>query len=338
MENEAMAIDYEPLDMAEIKTEAERVNSDPTTQTNDDFLQKFVRIPEGEGYVVMRFLPRNKGKKLYCATKTHRLKGTDGKSRSYHSPKELVMTERGPKWQGESTIDRYLRDLWQRSEKATGKQQDELRNQYRQIKGFDRYYYNVIVREEKDPKTGNITKNAGPKIYSCGKTVHAMIMRAISGDESAGLKALGDITHPTNGRDFRLVKKITKGSGGDYPNYDLSQFEEPSPLGTPEEMETWMDNLHDLEALRVVKTDDELKHALKVHLGIIKDDAPGGDSDFDPTEFQVPKTQSSAAAAAEETVRDELTSSVTEEQVVEAKAEEEEVLADDEFMKELEGM
>ncbi len=333
-----MAIDYEPLDMAEIQTESERVNSDPTQQSNDDFLEKFVRIPEGEGYVVMRFLPRKKGKKLYCATKTHRLKGSDGKSRSYHSPKELVMTERGPRWEGQSIIDKYLRDVWQRSEQATGEEKKNLQNQYRQIKGFDRYYYNVIVRQEKD-KDGNIVKNAGPKIYSCGKTVHAMIMRAISGDKSAGLKPLGDITHPTNGRDFRLVKKITKGSDGDYPNYDLSQFEDPSPLGTPEEMEQWMDNLHDLEALRVVKTDEELKHALKVHLGLVKDEHPGaGADDYDPSEFQVPKTKTSASTAAEETVRDELTNSVTEEQVTEAKAEEEEVLADEDFMEELAGM
>lgn len=331
-----MAIDYEPLDMAEIQTEAERVNTDPAQQGNDDFLNKFVRTPEKEGFLVMRFLPRKKGKNLYCATKLHRLNGTDGRARSYHSPKELVVTERGPRWQGESTIDKYLRDLWQRVEKATGKAQDELKAQYRAVKGFDRYYYNVMVREEKD-KNGDVVKNAGPKIFSCGKTVHAMIMRAISGDKSAGLKPLGDITHPTNGRDFRLVKKITKGSDGEYPNYDLSQFEEPSPLGSPEEMEEWMGNLHDLAELRNVKPDEELKHALKVHLGIITENV-GGD-DFDPAEFQkADKAGSPETAKAEEAVRDELTNSVSEETVVEAKADEEEVLADDDFMKELEGM
>jgi len=336
-----MALDYEPLDMAEVATEAERVNAEPGATGNTDFLDKFVKLPDRDGFVLMRILPRKKGQKLYCATRTHRLTNPsetnpNKRSKSLHCPKELVMTDRGPRWQGECIICKYYSDLWQKSEKLSGKAQEDLQQKAREIKPVERYYYNVIVRQEKQ-KDGTFLKNVGPKIYSCGKTVHAKIMRAIVGDQTAGEKPLGDITHPTNGRDFRLVKKVVKGGGGaEYPNYDNSKFEEVSPLGEMDDMQGWLANLHDLQALRVLKDEETLKRELKVHLGLIKEE--GAKDDL--AEFRDGGGSSNLSAStveAEETVREELTTK-PEAAKAEAKKSEDDVLADDDFMKELEGM
>lgn len=333
-----MATEYESTDLAEMQNEYERVNAEPGSFVGNDFLEKFVRLPERDGYTIMRILPRKKGGKHYCATRVHTLSNpTTKKKRTYHCPKALVQTEKGPKWQGECIICKYYGDLWEKSESLSGKAQEDLQNQARAIKPVERYYYNVIVRAEKDFKTGETKKNVGPKIYSCGKTVHAKICRAFVGDESAGEKGLGDIAHPINGRDFRVVKKVVKGGGGtEYPNYDNSKFEDVTPAGSPDELTTWLENLNDLQSLRAVKSEDELKHALRVHLGMVKE---GESQDDDLNEFRTAgNTASGGSSVAEPTrgVREELV--VSSSPASSESKSGEEILADDDFMKELEGM
>ena len=155
-----------------------------------------------------------------------------------------------------------------------------------------------------------------------------MIVRAIVGDKAAGEEPLGDVTNPKNGRDFRVVKKLN----GDYPNYDLSKFIESSPLGDPEEINGWLDNLNDLQAIRVVKSEEDLKHALKVHLGIIQE-VNQDDDGYDSSEFSSPsKTTSKPAqkSAPKDLGLDSVSSSTV--------ADEEEIMADDEFLKEIDDL
>jgi hypothetical protein len=316
--------DYDALDLSEIEQESSRVNS--KGQQNSEGNNNYVRMPDGNSFIVLRFLPRKKGEPLFCAAKYHMLRDSNGNKRVYFSPKQLTKTDKGLRWTGDnSIIDKYLRDLWAKSEKVTGKAQDELRNQYRELKGIERYYYNVIVRQEKDIKTGEMVKNVGPKIFSCGKTIHGMIMRAIVGDEAAGEEALGDITNPKTGRDFKLVKKIV----GDYPNYDQSKFVEASPLGEPKEVESWLSGLHDLQSIRVLKSEDELKHALKVHLGLVED---GSNEDFDASEF----TSSSSAKKPTKQPKEEVDLGL--DSAPSSTSVEEEVMADDEFLKEIDDL
>lgn len=315
--------DYEALDISEIELESTRVNSKEPQNENSGV---YVRYPETNSFTVIRFLPKRKGEPLFCAAKYHFLKDANGNRKVFFSPKQLIRTDKGPRWVGDnSIIDKYLRDLWAKSEKVSGQAQIDLRNQYRELKGIERYYYNVIVRQEKDPKTGETLKNVGPKIFSCGKTIHGMIMRAIVGDQAAGEDALGDVTNLKTGRDFKLVKKSVKGAGGEYPNYDQSKFLDPSPLGEPKEAETWLSNLHDLQAIRIVKSEDELKQALKIHLGLVRDAA---DDDFNADEFS-PQSRSSSAKE----VDLGLESAPSSTSVVE-----EEVMADDEFLKEIDDL
>lgn len=317
---------YEALDISELELENDRVNSKNAVSENSN---NYVRYPEPNSFVTLRFLPRRKGQPLFCAVKYHMLRDSNGNKKIFFSPKELVKDEKGrPKWVGENTIiDKYLRDLWAKSEKSPEKERQELQNQYRDLKGVERYYYNVLVRQEKDMKTGETLKNVGPKIFSCGKTIHAMIVRAIVGDKSAGEEPLGDITNPKNGHDFKLVKKMN----GEYPNYDLSKFLDASPLGSPDEINNWLENLHDLQTIRVVKNEDELKHALKIHLGLLQDTA--SDDSYDPNEFSLakssPKSKSNEAAP-KDLGLDSVSSSTA--------VEEEEIMADDEFLKEIDDL
>lgn len=335
-----MTTDYEPLDLAELQTEYERVTAEPGSNVQEDYLQKFVRLPERDGFTLMRILPRKKGNKLFVGTRVHTLndpsqRDSFGRPRkkTFHCPRVL---KRNPatgkdRWEGECIICKYYTDLWQQSEHKSGKEQEDLQNAARAIKPVERYYYNVIVRAEKD-KDGVVQKNVGPKIYSCGKTVHEKILRACVGDPAAGEDPLGDVSHPVDGRDFRVVKKVVKGGGGtEYPNYDNSKFENPSPAGSPDELSTWLANLHDLQALKAIKTDEELRQALRVHLNKAKSVV---EEDHSLDEF---REGGSSASTASDSVREELVISASNDSDTETDDSVDEMV-DDDFMKSLSSM
>lgn len=259
--------------------------------TSGSFLENFVKMPEGKGSVVMRLLPpapkgmfgRNNNP-FYLTTALHRVNG-----KSLHDIREYV----NGKWVGSNPIVDYIRHLWKESEQDAPAEAERKRALYRQLKPIERYYYNVIVREERD-ESGNVKKNVGPKILSVGKTVHEIILRGILGDKEMNQPELGDVTDPKTGYDFKLVKTIRKSGDQQFPNYESSHFLEQSPAGDPDDWKRWMEGLHDLTALRVLKTPDELKHELAVHLGLKQETTSG----FDPSEFATKPTSQPAAATA----------------------------------------
>lgn len=332
-----MGFDYEPLDINEIRQEAKRVNSEGNNGADSEYLQKFVRMPDRDGFVMMRFLPKKKGQDLFCATRVHTLTNpTTNQKKTYHCLRNLVDTEKGKQWRGDCIVCKYYSDLWQKSEGMSGKEQENLQNKARELKPVERYYYNVIVRSETDPKTKTTNSNVGPKIYSCGKQVHAKILRAILGDEAAGEKSLGDITHPKNGRDFRLVKKVVKSGNREYPNYDFSKFEEESSAGSPDELERWFNNLNDLQSLRKTKTQEELKHALRVHTGMIVEGESSGELDEfyakSPVQHSSAKPAIETVVSGSDTIREEV---LTQKHVAKSVISDDESLADDDFLKQL---
>ena len=314
---------YESINMSELMEENERLD---TSGSTNDFLDNFVRMPEKDGFVTVRLLPPSKGKKFFCATRTHRLN-----NRSVHCPRILVTNKQGSKvWQDEDpknpcVICKYYNELWKESERKEGKAAEEVKGQARAIKPVERYYYNCIVRAQAG-KSGEVEKNVGPKI-SIGKTLHQRIVRAIVGDPSSDEKPLGDVTDVKSGRDFKIIKKL-RGTGRDaYPNYDDSKFLDPTPLGEKEQIEAWMDSLHDIALLRVLKDTEEMKVELKKHLGLIKDESNGG---FDLSEFQKPK------ASLEEQIRSVASSTETHKS---PKAEPvDAALAESDFLEELKNM
>ena len=229
--------------------------------------------------------------------------------------------------------------LWRDSEKLSGDEQVKLQNQARDIKPVERYYFNVIVRQETDPRTNETKQNVGPKVYSAPKVIYEKILRAMKGDDMAGEAPLGDITNPKTGRDFRVVKKTVRvGNGPEYPNYDASKFEEISPVGTVKEFESWLDSLHDLNSLRVLKTQEELKQAIRVHTGM----ASGQDEqDDDLAEFRTNGKQASTSTASD-VIREDLVVTTTKPAASFASSSssssEEEQMADEDFMNDLENM
>lgn len=263
------------LDLGSIQNDYKGLKASETA--SGSFLENFVRMPEGKGSVTMRLLPPKDGKPFYLVTALHRVNG-----KSIHDIREYNR-ETG-KWYGENPIVDYIRHIWKQSEKAAPAERDRLQALYRQLKPVERYYYNVIVREERN-EDGQIKQNVGPKILSVGKMVHEIILRGILGDKEMNQPKLGDVTDQKAGYDFKLVKTIRKSGDQQFPNYEGSHFLEQSPAGTPDEWSTWMENLHDLESLRILKTYEELEHELQVHLGLKQESTS---SNFDPSKFSKP--------------------------------------------------
>ena len=228
------------------------------------FGNNFVRIND-EGPTVVRILPPAQGKRLYCATRLHPIN-----ERNYH----CLRTLDNGKWRGSCPICDEYNGLYDRSKKAKSKEDEEtLRAKARTIKPYERYYYNVIVRKEYVPETQETLLNVGPKILSIGKILHARVLRAIFGDEKAEEPGLGNIAHPIKGRDFKIIKMNRKSPEGVFANYDQSKFLDVSLAGTPEQVQTWMASLHDLQLLRdaQLKSFEEIGEQVQIFLGFKAD-------------------------------------------------------------------
>lgn len=327
------------LDISSLNQEYKESKSVEQNGSGGSFLENFVRMPDGKGSVVIRILPPAPngmfGKEknpFYQWTRIHKVN-----SKSLHDPREKV----NGKWVGENPIGDYLKWLWKESEQSSPEERDRMQALYRELKPIERYYYNVIVRAETDDN-GNVKKNVGPKILSVGKTVHEAILRGICGDKEMNQPRLGDVTDFKTGRDFKLVKTIRKSGENTYPNYESSHFLDESPAGDPEECEKWMQNLHDLSSLRVLKSSEELENELMIHLGLKQETS----SSFDPSKF---KPTSSVAASAtpapapkvkqvveeDEDASEIVSSKKSSSKVAQKDDEEDEEMADKDFLEEL---
>lgn len=282
------------LDMSEMFEEAERFSSEDDGSAggnNKNFLDKFVIMPEKEGFIVVRLLPPAKGKKFYCATRTHRLikdeKDKKKGGRNFHCPRELVTGKGGKKFWVDTDPKNpcphcmYARGVWSWVE-AAGKESPEGKvhhAEYSRIKAIERYYLNCVVRVY--DKKGNLERSEGPKILSIGKNLYEKIVRGIVGDPKAGEKGLGDVSDLVTGRDLKIVKKLRPVTY--YPYYDESKFLDPSPAGDKDQVAEWLANLNDLAALRVLKSTEEMDIALQKYTGAIPDD---DESSFDMSKYR----------------------------------------------------
>jgi hypothetical protein len=332
--------DYEALDLSQMSKEAERLNKKPG---ESNFLDNFVPQIEGEGSLQIRILPRLKGKQLWCATRTHKL-GTFPNERSFHCPRELRDTANGQFWQaisedegghGDCPICQYYSGNWKKSLALPkdSPEQKKLQEYLRKMKPVERYYYNVIVRECVNKKTKKTEQNVGPLIWSVGKTIHQIIVNNIFGNAKLKIKRLGDVTHPTNGFDFNLVKTIK----GDFPDYSQCGFEKDStPAGDPDQWEKWMAQRYNIFDLRKLLTFEELEKALMVHTGRIKDTKSAFDtSKYDPEEGQMGGDGDDVRQEMAQTTQKPV---VKQERKPEAAKTEQEIMTDPAFMAELDGI
>lgn len=270
------------LDILSLQEEVNRLK-EGNQGGNNDYLNNFVKFPEGAGAVTIRLLgPAAPGmferqqSPFYKETRLHRVNG-----KSLHCLKDF--DKKNKKYVGSCPICEYYSWLWQESEKQTDpKKKDEMQAKARAIKPVPRYYFNCIVRQERQ-EDGSVVENVGPKILSIGATIFKKIITGITGDPELDEKGYGDVTDAVTGRDFKIIKTIKKSGDQEYPNYDNSKYLDVSPLGNPEQIKLWLSTLHDLNSMRILKTEDELKVELKKHLGLIKNDA--GSGGFDPSEY-----------------------------------------------------
>ena len=209
---------------------------------------------------------------FFQETRIHRVN-----NKSIHCLKKFDKASK--RYVGDCPICSYYHWLWRESEKpGVGMEEAaKLQARARAIKPNERYYYNCIVRKTEDGQ-----ENAGPLILSVGEKLHKRIVLGITGSAKLEEKGYGDVTDRVSGRDLKIVKTLTKSGREVYPNYDSSKYLEESPAGNPEEFKIWMQSLHDLVALRILKDPEYLKIELKKHLGLI----PADSSDnFDPSEY-----------------------------------------------------
>lgn len=297
--------------LAKLREEHDRHESQGQNVLSD----LFVQMPEKNGVVVIRILP-DAPKALFGhedlffqKTRLHRING-----RSVHCPKELTKVNGKWRWMGDCPICDHYNWLWNESKKddCPADKAKKMQSEARSIKPVERSYYNVIVRKEIDPKTNEVNENVGPKIYSGGVKMQAFIMRAIFGDDELEEDPLGDISDPITGRDLKIIKTMVKGGDGQfYPNYDQSKFLDPSPLGTQEQVAEWMDGLHDLSKLRVIKEHEELKKEMVKYFGGDTDDDDG--NSYDPRQYGYnPEGEGSSTDGATVTITTETPVTTTE--------------------------
>ena len=266
-----------------------------------NFLDSYVRFPDGDGSVLVRILPAAPGRDIpYVKTRIHTLDNGITK-RNLHCPKEYDFNNE--RWTGKCVVCDYYSALWRQAEnqmKTNPDQAEETKNDARKLKPIERFYYNAIQRERINSQ-GKLENNVGPLILSVGKTVNTKILMAYFGNELTKVKPLGNIEDLKTGRDFLIVRMMKGGKSG-YPEYGDSKFEDISPAGTPEECAKWMENLHDLEALRIIKPYDEMKHYLRVYLGLEEDNT--SHNDFDMSEFQQSVTPPVAVKKVQESAQE----------------------------------
>jgi len=101
---------------------------------------------------------------------------------------------------------------------ATGDSEKETLGQKRCAKL--RYFYNVLILE--DPRDGG--KNVGKVlIYEAGIQVHEKLTKFLYNKKIPESERI--FYHPTQGCDFTLTLKMKKTTGGDFQNYDDSEFD-----------------------------------------------------------------------------------------------------------------
>ena len=308
------------LDILGLQEEANRLK-EGNQNNNTDYLSNFVKFPDGAGAVTIRLLGpaapgmfERQSSPFYQETRLHRVN-----NKSIHCLKNF--DKKGKKYVGDCPICQYYNYLWQESEKQKDPSvRDEMQRKARAIKPVPRYYFNCIVRQERQDD-GSVLENVGPKILSIGATLYKKIITGITGDPDMDEKGYGDVTDIASGRDFKIIKTIKKSGDEEYPNYDNSKFvDSTSPLGNPDQVKLWLSTLHDLNSHRILKPAEELKVELKKHLGLIKNDVSSGG--FDPSEYTTASeetvvrtvpSQERTASAVVETVSSETVSPVANE-------------------------
>ena len=138
---------------------------------------------------------------------------------------------------------------------------DDFSRDVKNLQPIENYYFNIITRGMEDKGVGK---------FSCRKGLYVKMLEGIKGNESnPNVAKLGDITHPTKGHDL-YVRKVTKATdSGNWVDYSNSHFLPSTPLGTTEQIMEWMNQLHNLEELRILSPEDEMMNVMDETFGYL---------------------------------------------------------------------
>jgi hypothetical protein len=204
----------------------------------------------------------------YVARKQHYLDGYPSKNGPVQCPKRMTkyipMSEGNSKWSGNCPICKHNAQLWAAHQKAKDNHQhdeaEKISKNAIQCKGMDRFYYNVLV---------HLTEGDEPqlRLWSTGRIVHDQIQAMIAAHEKDDTGDEPNILDlGPDGYCIRVVREDRHRYGGSvgYPDYKIRPSVRPTRAGTKEQVEMWMANLWDLEAVTACweKTEKELRTAL----------------------------------------------------------------------------
>lgn len=268
------------LDMSALNEELRRVTTDKkpgAVKKTGTYLDKFVKMPKGDGYVTLRLLPPLPGQKLpFASCRVHNM-GTPEKANNLYCGR----TSQGGKWVGDCFLCEYYNHLYRLADAARAKGEENLADQLvakaQFIKPQEKYYYNAIVKNS-NPPTGQ-TEEDGPLIYSCGVTLHAFILEAVMGNKEMDKDSKGNVFHPQKGRNLQVVKKMKP--GGKFPDYSGCEWKDVSLLSKDEsKVQNWLANLNDVFALKKVVSVEEMKRAIRIFEGKETDPRKTFDASF----------------------------------------------------------
>jgi hypothetical protein len=274
-------------DISALQEEFTRVTVDKkpgAPRKTGTFLDKIVKMPKGSGYVTLRLLPPLTGYKLpYAACRVHNLASLEDREQKPPKANNLYCGRQlqNRKWVGDCFLCEYYNHLYRLSDKAKGEGNEDLVKQLvakaKAIKPQEKYYYNAIVLDS-NPPTGQSPED-GPLIFSCGIQIHTRILEAVLGNKDMNKKPKGNVFHPVNGRNLKVVKEMKP--GGQFPDYAGSEWEDPCPLSEDDALiQKWLGSLNNVHELRKVLTVVDMKHAIRVFEGIEVDARKGFDDSF----------------------------------------------------------
>lgn len=199
------------------------------TEEKQGLSEAFLKIEEGTTRI--RILPAKKDDDLfYGETITHNCK-IEGKYTPITCRK--VVNEDCP-------MDDFISEMWKEHEKAcrvNSWDSKKVNTPYsalaREIKGKERYFLNVVNRADESKVM----------VLAAPKTLFTKILSAMLAVDEKGEPEYGDIVNLKTGHDFKITMKKNKGG---FPTYDdSSPAPKSSVAGKAEQIELWMDSLHD---------------------------------------------------------------------------------------------
>lgn len=218
------------IDLNKIKQQYQEL-SKPKGQTNEEFLNQFIKLEDGDN--IVRILPpKEEGGEFFVATAIHRIEG--GKQ---WRCRKVTHNEQCP------ICDLYF-SLWKRHNDTAGKGAESFfSKEARKIKPNKRYFMNAL-----DRRTSEV------KVLSVGSKVFEKVLQSMVDPD----EPLGDVTDPKTGYDLKIVKVPIKNQP--WPDYSNTKFRaKPSLLGTPAEVASYMEQAFDLSKFVSLEDYDEMK-------------------------------------------------------------------------------